>query len=264
MLSERQMELGEHGEAIRTVNWSEQYGVVVSGGWDGMMKVWDPRVGSSTSTTSTTTTTTTSGMEVDGGGSSSGSSNCLVGSYQQPERVYAADVIGNRVIVGTAARHVWVWDLRKMNEPEQRRMASLKFQTRCIRAFPDGTGYALSSTEGRVSMEYFDVGKEAQMKKYIFKCHRGVIDNVDYAYPVNAIAFRPNSTQFATGGGDCSVPLWDLAAKKRISLLPKFPSSISSLDFSPSGQLLAIASSYTFEELDKPHPTDAIFIKSMS
>lgn len=235
MLSERQMELGEHGESVRTVNWSAEYGVLVSGGWDGMLKVWDPRQ----------------------------ASNALVGSYQQPERVYAADVSGLRVIVGTAARHVWIWDLRKMNEPEQRRMASLKFQTRCIRAFPDGTGYALSSTEGRVSMEFFDTSKEEQMKKYIFKCHRGVIDNVDYAYPVNAIAFRPGSTQFATGGGDCSVPMWDTAAKKRLFLLPKYPTSISSLDFSHNGQYLAVASSYTFEELDKPHPPDAIYIRSM-
>lgn len=233
-LSERLTELGQHGDAVRTVNWCDAYNALVTGGWDSMMKVWDPR-----------------------------QANALVGSYQQPERVYASDVSQNRVIVGTAARHVWIWDMRNLNEPEQRRMASLKFQTRCIRAFPDGQGYALSSTEGRVSMEFFDTSREAQMKKYIFKCHRGVIDKVDYAYPVNAIAFRPGTTQFATGGGDCCVPIWDTAAKKRLFMLPKYPTSIASLDFSSSGQFLAVASSYTFEELDKEHPADNIFIRTM-
>lgn len=198
-----------------------------------MMKIWDPR-----------------------------QANSLVGSYQQPERVYAADVSGDRIVVGTAARHVWIWDMRQMVQPEQRRLSSLKFQTRCIRAFPDQSGYALSSTEGRISMEIFDPSPQAQAKKYIFKCHRGVVDKVDYAYPVNAIAFRPGSSQFATGGGDAQVPVWDLEAKKRLFVLPKFSTSIASLDFSHDGRYLAIASSYTFEELDKEHPADEILIRT--
>jgi hypothetical protein len=37
-------------------------------------------------------------------------------------------------------RHVWIWDLRRTTEPEQRRESSLKYQTRCIKAFPDGSG----------------------------------------------------------------------------------------------------------------------------
>lgn len=235
LISDRQSELGQHGEAVRTVNWCADYNALVTGGWDSMMKVWDPR-----------------------------QTDPLVGTYQQPERVYAADISSSgRVIIGTAARHVWIWDMRNMVEPEQRRISSLKFQTRCIRAFPDGSGYALSSTEGRVSMEFFDTSKAVQDQKYVFKCHRGIVDKVDYAYPVNTIAFRPGTTQFATGGGDCCVPIWDTAAKKRLLMLPKYPTSIASLDFSSNGQYLAIASSYTFEELDKPHPPDQIFIRTM-
>ena len=36
------------------------------------------------------------------------------------------------------------------------------------------TGYALSSVEGRVAMEFFDEDPEVQAKKYAFKCHRKV------------------------------------------------------------------------------------------
>jgi hypothetical protein len=35
-------------------------------------------------------------------------------------------------------------------------------------------GYALSSVEGRVAMEYFDQSAESQKRKYAFKCHRKV------------------------------------------------------------------------------------------
>ena len=87
-------------------------------------------------------------------------------------------------------------------EPEQRRESSLKFQTRCVRGFVDGSGYALSSIEGRVAMEYFDPAPEVQAKKYAFKCHRTTTNGVDTVYPVNAIAFHPGFGTFATGGAD--------------------------------------------------------------
>jgi cell cycle arrest protein BUB3 len=45
-----------------------------------------------------------------------------------------------RVVVGTAGRSIWIYDIRNMAEPEQKRESSLKYQTRCIRTFPDATG----------------------------------------------------------------------------------------------------------------------------
>jgi hypothetical protein len=48
-------------------------------------------------------------------------------------------------------------------------------------------GFAISSVEGRVGIEYFDHHPDVQAKKYSFKCHRqGTL-----AYPVNAIALHP-------------------------------------------------------------------------
>jgi len=55
---------------------------------------------------------------------------------------------GDKLIVGTAGRRVLVWDLRNTGFVQQRRESSLKYQTRCIRAFPDKQGYVLSSIEG--------------------------------------------------------------------------------------------------------------------
>lgn len=88
-------------------------------------------------------------------------------SFPQPDRVFAMDIAGCLVVVACAGRAVNIWDLRKMSEPVQRRESSLKYQTRAVRVFPDKAGYALSSTEGRVAIEYFDPSPEAQAKKYV-------------------------------------------------------------------------------------------------
>lgn len=88
----------------------------------------------------------------------------------------------------------------KSSQPEQVRESSLKYQTRCIRCYPNGTGYALSSIEGRVAMEYFDNNEQVQSRKYAFKCHRRSEAGRDLVYPVNALAFHPVFGTFATGG----------------------------------------------------------------
>ena len=58
-------------------------------------------------------------------------------------------VCGDKLVVGTAGRKVLVWDLRNMGYVQQRRESSLKYQTRCIRTFPNKQGYVLSSIEGQ-------------------------------------------------------------------------------------------------------------------
>lgn len=56
---------------------------------------------------------------------------------------------------------------------------------------------------------------------------------------------------FATGGCDGMVNIWDGANKKRLCQFHRYPTSISSMDFNHDGTLLAIASSYTYEEGEK-------------
>ena len=62
------------------------------------------------------------------------------------------DSIGELLVVGTAQRKVSIWDLRKFNSqtPIENRESNLKYQTRCIRCFPNKQGYVLSSIEGRL------------------------------------------------------------------------------------------------------------------
>jgi len=99
-----------------TINYDFFFsGQVITGSWDKTLKCWDPR-------------------------GASGQERTLVGTYAQPERVYSMSLVGHRLVVATAGRHVNVYDLRNMSQPEQRRESSLKYQTRCVRCYPNGTG----------------------------------------------------------------------------------------------------------------------------
>jgi cell cycle arrest protein BUB3 len=140
------------------------------------------------------------------------------------------------------------------------RESSLKFQTRCVKMFPDGAGFCIGSIEGRVGVEFLEDLGLPPGARYAFKCHR-VQDTV---YPVNCITFHPRHTStFATGGCDGTVVLWDCHHKKKLTALPAFPTSISALAFSPDGTELAVASSYTHEEGDREHPQDEIYVRKI-
>jgi cell cycle arrest protein BUB3 len=132
------------------------------------------------------------------------------------------------------------------------RESSLKYQTRTVQLFPDASGIAVSSIEGRVAIEYLPelhVEPHAESgggKKYAFKCHR----KHDMVYPVNCVEFHNDyPCVFATGGADGTVVLWDGFAKRKLSALgPDYPSSISALAFHPHGTEIAVAASYTYEK----------------
>eukprot|EP00026_Physarum_polycephalum_P012355 Phypoly_transcript_12653.p1 GENE.Phypoly_transcript_12653~~Phypoly_transcript_12653.p1 ORF type:complete len:338 (+),score=65.48 Phypoly_transcript_12653:25-1014(+) len=227
--------IGDHEKAIKCVVHNPVDNSLYTGSWDYTVKLWDPR------------------------------DHKLARVFHQLDRVYTMTLVGYKLVVGTAGRHVFIYDIRAMGvEPEQRRESSLKFQTRCVRGFVDGSGYALSSIEGRVAMEYFDPAQEVQAKKYAFKCHRTTANGVDTVYPVNALAFHPGYGTFASGGADGMVNIWDGNNKKRLCQFHRYDTSIASLAFDSTGQTLAIAVSYTFEEGEKDHPADAVFIRRVT
>uniref|UniRef100_A0AC34FGU3 Translation initiation factor beta propellor-like domain-containing protein n=2 Tax=Panagrolaimus sp. ES5 TaxID=591445 RepID=A0AC34FGU3_9BILA len=128
------------------------------------------------------------------------------------------------------------------------------YQTRSIKCFPDGHAFVMSSIEGRVAVEYFDLNPEIQKNKYAFKCHRQKVDDSEFIYPVNAIAFHPQFNSFATGGSDGLVNVWDPSNRKRLCQLRKFNTSVVSLDFSSDGQFVALATTYMYESDVPPVP----------
>jgi len=217
--------LGEHSKAIKCVEYCGATGLVLTGSWDRSLKLWDPRA-----------------------------HDPLSGSCELKGKVFSMSLSGNKAVVATSERHVLIFDTRKLSAPEQDRLSSLQHQLRVVRCFPNATGYAVGSTEGRVAIEYFDPNPEIQKKKYAFKCHRKNVDGQQLLYPVNALAFHPKYGTFASGGCDGVVSVWDGFAKKRICQYPKYETSIAYLDYNFDGSLLAITQSYTFEENERDHP----------
>jgi WD40 repeat protein len=148
--------IGRHGEAGTAdskvaCSCLESFGpenssLLVSAGWSNKLYLWDIRTAAPVSET------------------------------ELPGKALALDVDWNhqRVVVATSGRRNCFFDVRKGKaELVLERESSLKFQTRCVKFFPDGKGIALGSVEGRAGIEFLDeLGVESPMKRYAFKCHR--------------------------------------------------------------------------------------------
>ncbi|CAN6874903.1 unnamed protein product, partial [Brassica oleracea] len=75
----------------------------------------------------------------------------------------------------------------------KRIVSPLKYQTRCVTAFPDQQGFfgisdSLGSIEVRVGVHHLDDSQ--QNKNFAFKCHR----DGNEIYSINALNFHPSST----------------------------------------------------------------------
>ncbi|KAF8240272.1 WD40 repeat-like protein [Tricholoma matsutake] len=211
--------LGSHNDSISSMTFSQQSNILITGSWDRTLRFWDPRAASAQQS-----------------------------SHDTPERIYQLDLVNHTLVVAMASRLFHIYDIRKMDSPTQQRESSLKYMTRSLACMPDGEGYATASVEGRIAVEYFNPSPAIQEKKYAFKCHRQTIDDVDHVWPVNALAFHPRYSTFASAGSDATVSIWDHKVKKRLRQYPKYAGPVSSLAFNCDGTKLAVAVSYTWDE----------------
>lgn len=86
---------------------------VITGSWDRSVKLWDPRMGNPKS---------------------------LISTHEQPERVYAMDIVKNSLVIATAGRRIQIYDQRNMAAPVDERTSSLKFGTSALACMTDGNG----------------------------------------------------------------------------------------------------------------------------
>jgi len=221
--------LSTHDNGVRSVVYSKEHSLVVSAAWDSTLHI---HPGTADAQWSTAT-------------------------INLPSKPYSLAVSSSKLVVAMANRALHIYELKMLAneckssanslqnrldiEPWQRRESSLKFMTRAVDCMPNDEGYASSSIEGRVAVEWFDPSNESQARKYAFKCHRQPEGDVDVVYPVNAVAFHPVHGTFATGGGDGVVAIWDAIAKRRIRIYPKLAASVAATSFSSNGKYLATA-----------------------
>jgi len=199
-----------------------------------------------------------------------------------PAKPFSLSITASKLVVAMASRLLHIYELEATAtlasegsgttvdiQPWQKRESSLKFMTRAVACMPNDAGYASSSIEGRVAVEWFDPSTESQARKYAFKCHRQPSheeDGTDVVYPVNALAFHPVHGSFASGGGDGVVALWDAVAKRRIRQYQKYPASIAAVSFSSDGKYLAVAICPGFEDGKEDYTAEGltkIFIREL-
>lgn len=113
--------MGKCNRAVSVAVYSNAISAPLTGSWDRTVRVWDPRAG-------------------EGSGA--------VSVHQQPDTVYTMDAVNTTLVVGTAGRHVILWDLRNMSQPVEQQESTLRYQTRVIRCFPGGQGFVMGSIEG--------------------------------------------------------------------------------------------------------------------
>lgn len=168
----------------------------------------------------------------------------LVDSHSCPSKLFAADATSQYVTVGLAGSQVQIFDLRKRNTPWQSRASGLQYQMTNIRNFTSGEGFALSSIDGRVSIEYNDLLEESQGRKFAFKCHRSTDreTRTDTVYPVTGLRFHQQYNTLFTAGGDGHVCVWNWEKRKRMKQFEKVPGQhgISHMDINQDGSLLAV------------------------
>ncbi|KAK6156892.1 hypothetical protein DH2020_011140 [Rehmannia glutinosa] len=144
-----------HDAPVKELAWIPEMNLLVTGSWDKTLRYWDLRQQNPTWV------------------------------QQLPERCYALTVRHPLMVVGTADRNLIVFNLQNPQSEFKRVVSPLKYQTRCLAAFPDQQGFLVGSIEGRVGVHHLDDSQSS--KNFTFKCHRDGND----IYSVNSLNFHP-------------------------------------------------------------------------
>lgn len=221
LATQQEQQIGVHAAPVKEVFCVDDMNMVVSGSWDKTLKFWDMRQPNP------------------------------VAQIQLPERVYCMDMKFPLLVVGMAERHLHVYNLQSIQAnpaPYRQGQTALKMQTRSVSCFPDKTGYAIGSIEGRCSIAYV----EDTSKNFAFKCHR----SSEAIFAVNCIDFHPSMGTFATGGGDGTFVFWDKGNRQRLKQFQSCNYPVTACKFNAGGDIFAYSVSYDWSRgHEENHPS---------
>uniref|UniRef100_A0A1J3IWV0 Mitotic checkpoint protein BUB3.3 n=1 Tax=Noccaea caerulescens TaxID=107243 RepID=A0A1J3IWV0_NOCCA len=222
--------IGRHDDIATSVLCSYEKGEVISTGVDEKIKFWDTRQGES-----------------------------LVFSTDAGAAVRCITVSGNKLVVCVeAAMHIY--DLRNVHQPFQSYASQVEVPIRCITSVPYSRGYAVGSVDGQVALDFPNTSCSSEIN-YTFRCHPKSMKGRLNGTCINAIEFSPcGSGNFVTGDNEGYVISWNAKSKKRLFELPRYSNSVASLAFNHTGELLAVASSHTYQEAKEKEEPPQVFI----
>ncbi|XP_073316138.1 mitotic checkpoint protein BUB3.3 [Primulina huaijiensis] len=222
--------LGHHDDLATCVEYSEEICQIITGGLDKKVKFWDVR------------------------------SSCSVGLLRNLyAEVESISLCGFHLLVALKSS-VHKYDLRCFDRLLQAKELSWDINVKCVRSNADLEGFAVGSIDGRVDLEYL-CKSNSKNEGYTFRCHPKDKKGSRHHVSVNDIAFNPAIYgAFITGDSDGHAIVWDVLSKKLLMELPRYPNSVASLAYNRDGQILAIASSFTYHEANEREEPPQIFV----
>ncbi|XP_034217860.1 protein RAE1-like isoform X2 [Prunus dulcis] len=136
-----------HDAPIKEIAWIPEMSLLVTGSLDKTMKYWDVRQPNP------------------------------VHTQQLPERCYALSVRYPLMVVGTADRNLIVFNLQNPQTEFKRILSPLKYQTRCVAAFPDQQGFlvhhTLTTAGSDGSFTFWDKDSKQRLKE-MSRCNQPI------------------------------------------------------------------------------------------
>ncbi|KAH7928359.1 WD40 repeat-like protein [Leucogyrophana mollusca] len=217
-------QVAQHDAPVKVVKWVEtpQGGILATGSWDKTIKYWDLRTPNP------------------------------VATAQLPERCYTMDVQYPYVVVGTAERHIQIFNLSNPSSPYKSIMSPLKWQTRVISCCINSpsSSFAVGSLEGRVAIQF--VEEKDNANNYSFRCHRRdqtpSAKDQSIIYAVNDISVHPVHGTVSTCGSDGTIHFWDIYGRTRLKSFEAVPGTVSATTFNRNGTIFAYAVSYDWSK----------------
>ncbi|KRX10954.1 WD40-repeat-containing domain [Pseudocohnilembus persalinus] len=225
---------GSHTSGISGVFWSQQNQVIITTGFDGMVKIW-----------------------------SMNNQNGPVQQINLNKKIYCAAYSQDFLIMGLQQEKICIehvsnlmrnnvtapFDSSHLGQTSQ--ISSIQITATNIQQNNIELFFAVASIDGRANVStYKSQGNQFKQDSVItFKCHKEDKQEgnkkISQLYPVNGIGFNPLSRDFVyTAGSDGKIIYWDINKKQKIKSFQYGNSPITCCKVSPDGQFMAYALGY--------------------
>lgn len=168
----------------------------------------------------------------------------------EPYKIWSFSYVDPLLVGALSDNSIFIFNMDSItragsSKPDLVVPSPLKFQTRSVEAFPDASGYAVTSIEGRCGIKNIDFRNlsEKHDKDFNFKCHRKQ-DSDSNVYTVHQTAFNAKYLTFMTCGGDGNYYIWDKDKRKRLKSTQGCDAPITACRMSLSGSMAAYAFGY--------------------
>ncbi|GJN39542.1 hypothetical protein PR202_gb28667 [Eleusine coracana subsp. coracana] len=204
-------QVAQHDAPVKEIAWIPQMNLLVSGSWDKTLRYWDTRQSNP------------------------------VHVQPLPERCYALTVNYPLMIVGTADRNLVVFNLQNPQTEFKRIQSPLKYQTRCLAAFPDQQGFL-------VMLYFFACPFVSHLRDLNFSCLNDLYVPLYSFYNLSQVHHT-----FATAGSDGAFNFWDKDSKQRLKAFSRCPLPIPCSTFNSDGSIFAYAVCYDWSRGAENH-----------